>query len=150
MSRAIDVAEYILGKAGTMTAMKLQKLVYYSQAWHLAWTENILFEDKIEAWRNGPVIPALFELHKGCFKLNPGFFSEKIKPSPIYPLTKDEIGIVNKIIKFYGSKDPHWLSQLTHMEDPWKKARTQAPLVEHDRSTEEITPQSMFEYYSAL
>lgn len=150
MIRAVDVAEYILAQMGSMTAMKLEKLVYYSQAWHLAWEEKGLFKDKIEAWRNGPVVPALYDLHRGCFKINPGFFSDKLKPDHIHLLNKNQKDVVDRVIKFYGPKDPHWLSQLTHMEDPWKKARAHSSLSDRDRSSEEITPQSMFEYYSAL
>ena len=47
---AIDVAAYILSKQGDMPAMKLQKLVYYSQAWSLVWDDKPLFRDRIEAW----------------------------------------------------------------------------------------------------
>lgn len=53
-----DVAEYILEQHGEMTSMKLQKLVYYCQAWHLAWSDEPLFRESIEAWANGPVVPA--------------------------------------------------------------------------------------------
>jgi len=45
-----DVAAYILKKQGEMSAMKLQKLVYYSQAWSLVWDEKPLFRAQIEAW----------------------------------------------------------------------------------------------------
>lgn len=147
--RAVDVAEYILDKVGEMTAMKLEKLVYYSQAWHLAWTEHVLFNDRIEAWRDGPVVPSLYALHRGSFKLISGFFALKIKPDGIQSLTNDQKDIVDRVIEVYGCKDPHWLSQLTHLEDPWKNAR--AHLQELlDPSKEEITPQSMFNYYSSL
>jgi uncharacterized phage-associated protein len=64
--RAIDVADYILKHLGSMTAMKLEKLVYYSQVWSLVWTERELFRERIEAWANGPVIPSLYRLHRGC------------------------------------------------------------------------------------
>lgn len=53
---ALDVAKYILVKQGTsMATMKLQKLVHYSQAWHVTWTGKPLFNDEIQAWANGPV-----------------------------------------------------------------------------------------------
>lgn len=149
MADVIDVADYILDRVGEMTAMKLQKLVYYCQAWHLAWTENPLFKEKIEAWRNGPVIPVLFELHKGLFKLQSGFFRKKFG-KPGKQLSYNEKDIVNRVLKYYGSRDPHWLSQLTHMESPWKAACECSVNSDDDRSSEEITPQSMFEYYSNL
>lgn len=72
MATAIDVAEYILRQHGEMSAMKLHRLVYYSQGWHLAWEGHPLFEDEIQAWANGPVVPALYELHRGSFTLKPG------------------------------------------------------------------------------
>src|ERR1700722_7710959 len=105
--RAVDVAEYILDTVGEMTAMKLEKMVYYSQAWHLAWTESALFNDRIEAWRDGPVVPSLYALHRGCFKLTSGFFASKIKPDEIQSLTIDQKDVVKRVIEYYGSKDPH-------------------------------------------
>lgn len=148
MADVIDVAEYVLNKVGEMTAMKLQKLVYYCQAWHLAWTEHTLFNEKIEAWRNGPVIPALFERHKGHFKLQPCFFHQD--NSKADSLSAEEKNIIDRVLDYYGSKDPHWLSQLTHMETPWKIARAHSGHSHEDRSLEEITPHSIFEYYSTL
>jgi uncharacterized phage-associated protein len=74
-----DVAEYILAREGEMSAMKLHKLVYYCQAWHLVWDGAPLFDEEIQAWANGPVIPALYELHKGEFTVGPGFFHEKLQ-----------------------------------------------------------------------
>ena len=150
MASAYEVAEYILSKTNSMTAMKLQKLVYYSQAWHLAWTENPLFEEKIEAWRDGPVVPKLFELHQGHFKLDKGFFVNKLAPPISTNLTKDQKDIIDIVLGFYAEKDPHWLSQLTHLEDPWKNARAKAGIQDNAHSSIEITHQSMFEYYSAL
>ncbi len=53
MASCLDVAEYILREMGPVTAMKLQKLVYYSQAWSLVWDEEPIFEEEIQAWANG-------------------------------------------------------------------------------------------------
>jgi uncharacterized phage-associated protein len=77
----LDVASYILEKQPKkqpLTAWKLQKLVYYSQAWSLVWDKQPLFKEKILAWANGPVIKELYDQHKGLFyvKKNPkGEFS---------------------------------------------------------------------------
>lgn len=78
-----DVAEYILEQYGEMTAMKLQKLVYYCQAWHLAWDGEPLFRESIEAWANGPVVPALYEAHRGVFRVGPGFFRTALQDPEI-------------------------------------------------------------------
>ena len=81
-----DVAEYILQKHAAaeldrlaMTAMKLQKLVYYCQAWHLAWEGRALFPEAIQAWASGPVCPALYELHQGHFEIEAGFFAKRLR-----------------------------------------------------------------------
>ena len=65
MANALDVAAAILKRTGPIPAMKLQKLVYYSQAWSLVWDDRPLFKDRIEAWANGPVIPNLYRAHRG-------------------------------------------------------------------------------------
>lgn len=72
MATVYDVAEYILSTQGEMSAMKLHKLCYYCQGWHLVWEGTPLFGERIEAWANGPVIPALYELHRGAFLVAPG------------------------------------------------------------------------------
>ena len=69
MSAVFDVAKYILEKRSPMTAMKLEKIIYYSQAWSLVWDSAPLFNEPIEAWMNGPVIPVLFNVHRGKFQV---------------------------------------------------------------------------------
>ena len=141
--RAIDVADYILQRLGGMSAMKLQKLAYYSQVWALVWTEKPLFGDEIQAWANGPVVPALYRKHRGHFRIERGFFGGEVSR-----LSIDQRDVVNKVIEFYGPKDPQWLSNLTHLESPWKDARK--GLLPGERGSEVITKESIIEYYSSL
>src|SRR5687767_401361 len=70
MVSAHDVAAYILMEHGPLSAMKLQKLVYYSQAWSLVWDDRQLFREPVEAWANGPVVRELYERHRGQFELH--------------------------------------------------------------------------------
>jgi uncharacterized phage-associated protein len=67
MADVFDVAQFILEECGEVSAMKLQKLVYYSQAWHAVWTDKELFENRIEAWKDGPVCPDLWREHAQMF-----------------------------------------------------------------------------------
>ena len=72
MANVFDAAAYILEKQGAMTAMMLQKLVYYAQAWSLVWDQRPLFGNKIEAWANGPVCPrTTMNGTEVGFRLNP-------------------------------------------------------------------------------
>lgn len=139
---AFDVASYILQKCGSITAMKLQKLVYYCQAWSLVWDEAPLFKEKIEAWSNGPVVRELFEAHKGQFLVSKLSNGDPSKLSPIH------IETIDAIINNYGEKSSQWLSDLTHSENPWKEGRN--GLSDSERGDAEITHAMMAEYYGSL
>lgn len=142
MASVHDVAHYILSKRGEMTAMKLQKLVYYCQAWHLVWSEKSLFDSEIQAWANGPVIYDLYRSHKGQFKV------AAWPRGDAEVLQDDERISIDVVLDFYGDKSAHWLSELTHRESPWKDARTNVEIGE--RSSAVITNQALFEYYDGL
>lgn len=141
MVPAIDVAAYILQKQGEMTAMKLQKLLYYCQAWSLVWDEQPIFEEQIEAWANGPVVRAVFLEHRNQFKV-------KCMDGNPEVLNSTQKETIDAVLEYYGDKDSQWLSELTHMEEPWKEAR--GNLQPGVRSNEVISHASMMDYYSGL
>ena len=142
--RANDVAAYILRSQGAMPAMKLQKLVYYSLAWSLVWDDEPLFEETVEAWANGPVIRELYDAHRGQFAV------ASIPDSDPDLLDSDQRETVDAVLQFYGEKSSQWLSDLTHMEAPWRNAREENELGSGERGQAPITHASMHEYYSAL
>lgn len=140
--QVFDVAAYILDKMGKVTTMKLQKLVYYSQAWSLVWDEKPLFEEKVEAWANGPVVRNLFDYHRGMYE---------ISAMPIGNprlLDQDQQDTINAVLAYYGDKPAQWLIELTHMEDPWKQARK--GLTRLERGDRVISLSAMADYYSSL
>ena len=138
-----DVVAYILEKCGAMSAMKLQKLCYYAQAWSLVWEDEPLFHERIEAWTNGPVIPVLYQRHKGIFKIEVGSLGGNSK---ILADTQKET--INAVCDAYSKLNAQQLSDLTHSEAPWQKARTR--LNPFERGHEEISLADMSEYYSSL
>jgi uncharacterized phage-associated protein len=142
MASVHDVAAYILRRWGSMTAMKLQKLVYYSQAWGLVWDEEPLFPERIRAWANGPVVRELYDIHRGQFRV-----SEHNCGNPD-TLTEEQIGTVDAVLNFYGKMSSQQLSDLTHREAPWREARR--GLESGERGNREITHESMAEYYGSL
>jgi uncharacterized phage-associated protein len=142
MANVFDTAAYVLERCGPMTTMKLQKIVYYCQAWHIAWTDDVLFNERIEAWVDGPVSPDLFRHHRGSFRISSIDIGNSAR------LTKQEKKTIDKVTKFYGNKSPQWLIDLTHQEDPWRQAR--AGLPDGVGSNREIKPEAMGRYYSSL
>lgn len=144
MANVFDVAAYILQQQGRMTTMKLQKLCYYAQAWHLVWAEKPLFSERIEAWANGPVAPELYRLHKGKFDIDS---SELAKGDP-QALTEGERKDIDEVLRFYAPMGAYHLSELTHHEAPWKDARGDLPV--GARCTKTITLAAMAEYYGSL
>ena len=142
MASVYDVAQYILKKKGEMTTWKLQKLVYYSQAWSLVWDERPLIRERIEAWANGPVCPTLYNVHKGSFSVR------GIAQGNADHLDKDARETVDAVLEHYGDKGSQWLSDLTHQEDPWRNARK--GLADGERGDAEITHGAMADYYGSL
>jgi uncharacterized phage-associated protein len=142
MASAHDVATYILKQQGEMSAMKLQKLVFYSQAWHLVWDEEPLFGERIEAWANGPVCRDLYDVHRGQFAVS------SWPQGKVGSLSASERETIDVVLGTYGSKPGAWLSDLTHMESPWVDARGNLP--PGARGSAEITHAAMAEYYGAL
>lgn len=142
MATVHDVAAYILERCeAPISTMKLQKLVYYSQAWHIAWEERPLFREPIEAWRNGPVCPALFRRHKGKFEVSEWDGDPSI-------LDEGEAESVDMVLKAYGSYSGTWLGAQTHSEPPWLDARGSLP---SDAPCQvEITPEAMRDYFQSI
>ena len=142
MASAFDVAAYILEKQGEMTTLKLQKLVYYAQAWSLVWDEKPLYGEKIEAWSNGPAVRDLFEYHRGQYYIS------GIADGDARKLNEEQKATVDTVLKHYGDKPAYWLVRLSHCEPPWIEARGE--LSPTELSDAEITLDSMAHYYSSL
>lgn len=141
MADVNDVAAYILEQQGPMTAMKLHKLLYYSQAWHLVWDEEPIFDNRIEAWALGPVVPDIYRQHRKQLKIH------HWNGHPEH-LTRDESETVDAVLRGFGDKHAFSLSQIAHREAPWRDARGNA--APGEISNAEITPLAMYEYYSGL
>lgn len=147
MASVFDVAAYILNLCDEngelpVTTWKLQKLVYYSQAWSLVWDDEALFSEEIQAWANGPVCPALYNEHRGRFKI------KEISRGNPDELDQDQKDTIEVVVEHYGEKSAQYLSELTHQERPWKDAR--AGLEPGERGQRTITLESMAEYYGGL
>lgn len=101
-----------------MTNLKLQKMLYYEQAYHLARFGTPLFEEEIEAWKYGPVIPAVYNRYAS-------FQKQGIMPDLDLGLDfKDdsELELFFKVYEAYGLYSAYGLMELSHREKPWLEA----------------------------
>lgn len=135
---AYQVAEWFLSKE-SMTHKKLQKLCYYAQAWHCALLKKSLFDEEIQAWVHGPVIPALYPKYAD-YKWN-NIPKKRIAPV-IPPKTRN---VLEAVYDTYGGFSGDQLERLTHSEEPWIKAR--GDLRPSQTCTCVISIKSMKDYY---
>lgn len=138
-----DVAEYILSESDAITAMKLERLCYYAQAWSLVWDERPLFDEEFRAWPAGPVCPELYARHRGKFTVTPGGLH-----GDSGVLDQSQRDTVDAVLEYYGTLSAYELSTLTHREAPWKDARGD---IEPGQRGDNVIPiASMAEYYGSL
>ena len=120
MATVHDVAAAVMERLGSTTAMKLEKLVYYCQCWHLARCGSVLFSEPIEAWREGPVVPALYKQHRRQYTV------ETWPHGSSANLTAEQTEVIAWVTEEYGSFSAIELSRMTHNELPWRAARVLA------------------------
>ena len=143
---AKQVANYFLffanGAQEPITNLKLQKLLYYAQGYFLAMHADLLFEDEIQAWAHGPVVPNIYHDYKR-FRWMP-INKEVIPPT----LTAKLMEYLELIIETFMPIDAYKLERMTHNEAPWIKARGGLP---RDAACQTvIDPDDMKEYFTAL
>jgi uncharacterized phage-associated protein len=98
--------------------MKLQKLLYYEQGFHLAKFGTPLFEADIEAWMNGPVIPEIYKKYK---KYGDGPIIPDIDEEVIILKNKREEKFFDDVLYTFGQYTPFALQEMTHLERPWRE-----------------------------
>lgn len=149
MLKANIIADYFIhlsnpGTKKNITNLKLQKLLYYAQGFNLVSSDTKLFEEDIQAWKHGPVIPEVYqrfashafnELAKNSINIE----SIKLIEEKSYD------SIIKEVWSYYGSYNGKQLERLTHMEDPWLEARKNLP--SYVSSKEVITPESIKKYF---
>jgi uncharacterized phage-associated protein len=129
MIDSLNVARYFIirayedGREAEMTNMKVQKLLYYAQSLHLALYNEPLFAEEIQAWRYGPVCPPAYNFYSE--------FEAKQLPIPdkesLWQLPREKKELLEEIWEYFGGYHAYKLSDMTHLEFPWKKARKGLP-----------------------
>jgi len=135
-----DVAAALLAITGPTTTMKLQKLVFYSQAWHLAFTGAPLFPEQIQAWAQGPVVPELHRQHRGRYEVREWHTGNPDR------LRGESETTVRWVADKYGRFSAEALSRMTHQETPWIVARGGA--ADGKKGSETISHDQMRAFYA--
>lgn len=144
MTSAAKLARYVIRvyqEAGDpVSNLKLQKLLYYIQGWHLAFRGVPAFDDPIEAWVHGPVVRSVYGSYKQ-YRWNP--IVEEIAVDPIEPDLK---AITDSVLEAYGGESGYQLEIRTHGEPPWLEARAGIPADQESRAQLKIgTMKTFFE-----
>jgi len=124
---SIDVANYFVNKiddtAGDLISnLKLQKLVYYAQGFSLAIFGKPLFDDVIEAWLYGPVVPNLYQKYKK-YKYEALPIPKDVDFDKYDEQTRE---LLDEVYTVYGQYSAWVLSDFTHKESPYINARKRA------------------------
>lgn len=129
-------------KGEVLTNLKLQKLLYYSQAWFLALHDRPLFDEEFQAWVHGPVLPSQY------FRFS-DFRWKPITEDVMQPTLADEISDhLCEVLEVFGVETAVALEQMTHDEMPWKRARGDLP--PHEPSKAIIHKDWMKAFYAQL
>lgn len=134
--KAIDIGKFFYDKNNEFTAKQIQKLTYYAYVWYMIKYNKSLLEEKPQAWIHGPVFASLY----GSMRSGKFFHHEKCE------FDNNITELLNIVYKVYGKYTGNQLEHMTHLEDPWKKARV--GLEKYDISKQEIKDEDIIAYYS--
>lgn len=120
---ARDVAKWLLAWAdhneATLSNLKLQKLLYYAQGHHLGKYRSPLFDDAIEAWAHGPVVPTVYHEFKAYG--NAAIDVDTVVDDGFnWDDYRDVEDLLQRIWNTYGQYEAWALRDRTHREGPWK------------------------------
>ena len=148
-----ELADYIIWKSTDdpsqpLNLLKLQKLAYYAQAWHLALRGTpIVPGAKFEAWVHGPVSRDLYNRFMSSMLYEVVTMENMTRGFNPDALDSGEREVLDAVMEEYGKFSGSQLEELTHREDPWKKAR--GNLGPTDASRNVIDENLMRDYYRA-
>jgi uncharacterized phage-associated protein len=149
---ALHLSHYILSFVPS-SQLKLQKLVYYSEGWHLAYFEHPLIDEDFEAWIHGPAVRSLWDYYKdrGNYFTNfhlPPEYSDRIRNYFKQLLRSEQLELIADVLKEYGDKSAYHLETLSHSEAPWREARN--GYNPSERSEAIISKETMKKYYQII
>jgi len=148
-----DVVDYIIGQFadedGSLSILKLQKLLYYVQAWHLAFGRGPLFAGRFQAWVHGPVNRQVYDRFKDTHSLFATVSRKSIRQGfDANALPAEARDHIDEILEAYGQFSGVQLENMTHEEAPWLEAR--GNLKSFERCENELNEKTMQEFFAKL
>lgn len=145
------LCDYIVERGGKMAHLKLQKLLYYVQAFHLAYFDRPVIKEDFQAWLHGPVCRPVFERYRSRSLLHVEFIYIRPEgertPSEVLPnlIHDDQFHLIKEVIDGYAKLTGAELEELTHKDAPWIDARK--GYAQEDHCDEIIPKESMRLFY---
>lgn len=148
------IANYVSHKvveAGhSLSVLKLQKLLYYVEAWHLAFFNIPVFEEDFQAWVHGPVNSSVFAHFK--YAKNKFMYSDinmgDVEITNFETIPAALNSHIENVLETYAKYSGAQLEELTHNERPWVEARI--GLKPYEASKNPISKDLMRDYYRSL
>ena len=145
------IADYIILRLNadeetSLINLKLQKLLYYLQAWSLGINKERFLNCSFEAWVHGPVSRVLYDRFKDTRNLYSFItVSDVIYKNPEASIEEKDIEFINYILDNYAGFSGAELESMTHKEDPWLEARK--GLLPMQSCNNVISEETMQNYY---
>lgn len=120
--KATDVTNWFISQfdkesGDVITHLKVQKLLYFSEAWTQVLLKRALFSEDIEAWAHGPVVREVFNQFNGSGWQPLNATGEIVEFDP------EVTGVLLQVLEAYGDVSAKTLEEMTHQDQPWKDTR---------------------------
>lgn len=135
---ALDIARYVINYSNEkdygITNLKLQKVLYFIQAWFLMKKNKRCFNEDLKAWKLGPVVPEVYHEFKrfGSSYIpniksfitvdGDNIWSMKRIAFTDEFINKEDREIINKVIDDLSEFSATYLVKITHKQKPWIEA----------------------------
>ena len=134
--KAKDVAAFFIKRGideeNEISNLKLQKLLYYAQGFHLAIFGSPLFDEAIYAWVNGPVVEEIYHEYKRYGKQPIDTFEY------VSSLSEEDLEFLEEVWNVFGQFSAWKLRDMTHNEKTW---------MDHEADASEIPLEELKEYF---
>lgn len=155
-----NMSEYVIlfcqNMGVSISPLKLQKLLYYIQSWHIAkFDKETLFDELPEAWVNGPVYRDIYNSYKTSFFRNENILTDldeeqlanKLKEvQDSLQVSENQLKLINTVLQAYSKLSDERLVMMTHSEEPWNEARKGLSPIE--RSDKKLLVETIYNYFN--